>query len=128
MKPLITFAVTKTGYSTDAMIKKMLLKSDRAKLDEYGKMGVEALARATPVDTGKTSASWNYEIHSSKGVHTLTFTNSNLSNYIPVVILIQYGHATKNGGFVQGRDFINPAIEPVFKKMSDDLWGEVLRV
>jgi len=97
-------------------------------LYKYGEKGVEALAAATPIDTGKTAASWDYEIHASKGVFTITWTNSNLAKgVLPVAILIQYGHATKNGGFVQGIDYINPALTPIFEKLANDAWEEVTK-
>lgn len=97
-------------------------------LYKYGEKGVEALAAATPIDTGKTASSWDYEIHASKGVFTITWTNNNLAKgVLPVAILIQYGHATKNGGFVQGIDYINPALTPIFEKLANDAWEEVTK-
>lgn len=97
-------------------------------LDKYGKQGVEALSQATPRDTGTTAESWDYEIHWSKGQFTINWTNSNLSEPgIPVAVLIQYGHVTKNGGYVQGRDFINPAIAPIFDKLANDAWKEMTK-
>lgn len=95
------------------------------KLDEYGKMGVEALSANTPRDTGKTAESWGYEFHFSKDSFTINWTNSNISEYIPVALLIQYGHGTKSGHYVQGRDYINPAMQPVFDKIEASLWKEV---
>lgn len=97
-------------------------------LDKYGREGVEALSQATPRDTGLTAESWDYEIHWSKGVFSINWTNSNLSEPgIPVAVLIQYGHATKNGGYVMGRDYINPAIAPVFDKLANDAWKEMTK-
>lgn len=96
------------------------------KLDEYGKMGVEALSAATPVRTGKTAASWSYEIDTSLNSVKITWTNSNMAyGNTPVVILLQYGHGTKSGKYVQGRDFINPALRPVFDNIADQIWKEV---
>lgn len=110
-------------------VEKFLYKASRTNvlsiLDKYGRQGVEALASATPTDSGLTADSWKYEVRNSKGSYSITWTNSNVVNGVPVVILLQYGHATKNGGFVQGRDFINPAIQPIFDKISEDLWKEV---
>ncbi len=94
-------------------------------LDRYGRMGVDALSSATPTDTGFTSRSWRYEVHQSKGKHMLWFTNDNVIDGIPVAILIQYGHGTKNGGYVQGYDYINPVIRPLFDKIANDAWKEV---
>ena len=97
------------------------------KLYKYGEEGVRALSEATPIDTGKTATSWNYEIHWSKGVFTINFTNDNVVKGLPVAILLQYGHATRNGGFVQGIDYINPALTPVFEKLANDAWKEVTK-
>ncbi len=97
-------------------------------LDRFGRAGVQALAAATPVDTGKTAASWYYEITRSKGSTTITFKNSNIQNGVPIAIILQYGHGTRNGGWVQGRDYINPAIQPVFDKIANDAWEEVTKL
>lgn len=96
-----------------------------SKLDHYGKMGVEALSGATPVDTGLTASSWNYEILRSRNGFTLRFNNTNIQNGCPIAIILQYGHGTRNGGYVSGRDYINPAIQPVFDEMAENLWKEV---
>lgn len=94
-------------------------------LDRYGKEGVAALAAATPVDTGKTANSWSYKIKRQNGSVSIDFYNSNFSNGVPIAIILQYGHATNNGGWVQGRDYINPAIQPIFDKIAKDAWKEV---
>lgn len=94
-------------------------------LDHYGKMGVDALSAATPVDTGLTARSWNYEIIRSRNGFTLRFNNTNIQNGVPIAIILQYGHGTRNGGYVSGRDYINPAIQPVFDEMAENLWKEV---
>lgn len=96
-------------------------------LDKYGREGVAALSSATPVDTGKTAASWSYEIVHEKERTTIAFSNSNIQNGIPIAIILQYGHATRNGGWVEGRDYINPAIQPIFDKIADMAWEEVTR-
>ena len=95
-------------------------------LDKYGKEGVRTLASATPVDTGLTASSWDYKIEKKNGVISISFYNSNVVNNVPIAIMLQYGHATRNGGWVQGRDYINPAIQPVFDKLADDVWREVV--
>lgn len=96
-------------------------------LEKYGKQGVAALSSATPYDTGLTSRSWYYEIEKSRGTIKLSFHNSNIQNGISIAIILQYGHATRNGGWVEGRDYINPAIQPVFDEIAKMAWKEVTR-
>ena len=98
-----------------------------SELDKYGREGVSALASATPVDSGLTAQSWYYEIEHNRGYSTITFNNSNIQNGIPIAILLQYGHGTRNGGWVQGRDYINPAIQPIFDRLANDAWKEVTK-
>lgn len=94
-------------------------------LNEYGKQGVELLRDATPVDTGKTATGWDYEIEvNSQGV-SLYWVNNNVNEGVPIAILIQYGHATRSGSYVQGVDYINPALRPLFESMATKLWKEV---
>lgn len=97
-------------------------------LNKYGREGVAALSSATPVDTGKTADSWYYEIKNQNGSATISFFNSNIQEGVPIAIILQYGHGTRNGGWVQGRDYINPAIRPIFDKISDDAWKEVKKL
>ena len=97
-------------------------------LDRYGREGVAALVAATPVDTGKTAASWYYQIDNRKGSVTISFYNSNIQNGVPIAIILQYGHGTGTGGWVQGRDYINPAIQPVFDKIAKEAWKEVTKL
>lgn len=96
-------------------------------LDKYGKRGVDALREATPKDTGKTSESWKYDIEQDEnGNYQIVWSNTNVVNdWANIAILLQYGHATRNGGFVKGQDYINPAIEKVFQGMADEAWKEV---
>ena len=94
-------------------------------LDRYGREGVAALASATPVDSGLTANSWYYEIKHEKGLATISFLNSNIQNGVPIAIILQYGHGTGTGGWVQGRDYINPAIQPIFDQLANDAWREV---
>lgn len=94
-------------------------------LDRYGREGVAALESATPVDSGLTAQSWNYEIVRQDGRVSISFNNSNIQNGVPIAIILQYGHGTNNGGWVEGRDYINPAIQPIFDKIIDDAWKEV---
>ena len=97
----------------------------RSDLDKYAKKGVEALASATPIESGLTADSWTYEIVNEKGSITINFINTNINQSVPIAIIIQYGHATGNGGWVEGRDYINPAIQPIFDEMVRDIWREV---
>lgn len=96
-------------------------------LDKFGREGVAALASATPVDTGKTAASWNYEVAINKESASITFNNSNIQNGVPIAIILQYGHGTRNGGWVEGRDYINPVIQPIFDKIAEEAWKEVTK-
>ena len=105
--------------------KKVIRISD---LDRYGREGVAALASATPVDTGLTASSWRYEIKHENGSVTISFLNSNIQNGVPIAIILQYGHGTNNGGWVEGRDYINPAIQPIFDKITNDAWREVTKL
>lgn len=97
-------------------------------LDQYGRAGVAALASATPVDTGLTARSWRYEIVQEKGVARILFCNSNIQNGVPIAIILQYGHGTGTGGWVQGRDYINPAIQPIFDQIAKEAWREVTKL
>ena len=94
-------------------------------LDKYAKKGVEALASATPVDSSLTANSWKYEIVNEKGSIAINFINTNVNDNVPIAIIIQYGHATGNGGWVEGRDYINPAIQPIFDEITTNIWREV---
>lgn len=97
-------------------------------LDEYGRKGVSILRSATPKDTGLTSTSWSYEISHKKNTVSLIFKNSNIQNGVPIAIILQYGHATRNGGWVEGIDYINPVIQPMFEELANEAWKEVKRV
>lgn len=97
-------------------------------LDRFGREGVEALSSATPSDTGKTADSWYYEIKRGNGTVSLNFLNSNVNQGVPIAIILQYGHATGTGGWVQGRDYINPAIRPIFDKLAAEAWKEVTKL
>ena len=96
--------------------------------DRFGKEGVAALASATPVDSGQTAKSWAYKIERTNGTVSITFYNTNIQNGVPIAIILQYGHGTRNGGWVQGRDYINPAIQPIFDKITENAWREVTRL
>ena len=97
-------------------------------LDKFGREGVSALASATPIDSGLTANSWYYKIERKNGSATIQFCNSNIQNGVPIAIILQYGHGTRNGGWVQGRDYINPAIQPVFDRIANEAWREVVKL
>lgn len=123
----ISFKQKGSFKTTEKFLKRMREQRFFNKLQKYGQDGVEALRLATPKDTGKTAASWSYEVTYDNGSVSIHWTNSNLAEPgMPVAILIQYGHATKNGAYVQGIDYINPALQPVFKKIADSVWKEVI--
>ncbi len=97
-------------------------------LDKYGKEGVTALSSATPIDSGKTAKSWYYKITNKNGVVSISFYNSNIQNGVNIAVILQYGHGTGNGGWIQGRDYINPVIRPVFDKILEEAWKEVTKL
>ncbi len=97
-------------------------------LDKYGREGVAALASATPTDSGKTAASWEYEIIRQNGSVSIVFKNTNVNKGVNIAVILQYGHGTGTGGWVQGRDYINPAIQPIFDRIADEAWKEVERL
>lgn len=94
-------------------------------MQKYGDIGVAALSANTPTDSGETASSWYYELKGGRGIYTISWHNSHMAGNVPLAILIQYGHATGNGGYVQGRDFINPAIQPILDEIARDSWREV---
>lgn len=96
-------------------------------LEKYGNQGVAALATATPKESGETANSWTFEIKQSRGGATITWLNTHVNNGSNIAILLQYGHGTGTGGYVQGRDYINPALRPVFDKIAEDVWKEVTK-
>ena len=96
-------------------------------LSKYGPIGVAALSAATPVDSARASQSWYYEIVDKPGYFAIHWFNSDVENGFPVAVMLQYGHATKNGGYVQGRDYINPAMQPIFDQIAADMWKEVTK-
>lgn len=96
-------------------------------LEAYAMVGVRALASATPVNSGKTADSWTYEIKKSKTSCRIIWHNTNVVSGVPIAVLLQYGHGTKNGGWVEGRDYINPALKPIFDRIAEDAWKEVVK-
>ena len=122
---MITFKHRGSFKNTETFFKKLLKRDFLSNLDKYGKMGVEALSAATPRDTGKTADSWDYSIEESKNGVKIVWTNSNVNKGVNIALLLQYGHGTRNGGYVMGRDYINPAMQPIFEQILESAWGEV---
>ena len=106
---------------------KRIQNAGKVDFDKYGRSGVEALSSATPIDSGVTANSWYYTVTNSNGKTEISFNNSNIQNGVPIAIILQYGHGTRNGGWVQGRDYINPSIQPLFDKITNDAWREVTK-
>jgi len=94
-------------------------------LKRYGQMGVDALASATPTESGVTSSSWGYNVKGERNMARIEWFNTNVQSGSNIAILLQYGHGTRTGGYVQGQDYINPAIKPIFDKIAEDLWKQV---
>ena len=122
--------ITQKGdYSKAAKYLRDLKKTARMKiLHQYGRKGVAALAAATPVDSGETANSWYYKIEESRTSSVISFHNSHINKGVPIAIILQYGHGTGTGGWVQGRDYINPAIQPIFNEIADAVWREVTKL
>lgn len=125
---MITFEVRGSFDKTESFLRNASKLNILSILNAAGQEGVAALSRATPVDTGLAAASWGYDVSGDRGSYVINWTNSNIENGFPVVIGLQYGHGTGTGGFVRGRDFINPAIRPVFDKISENVWKAVTSV
>jgi len=123
----MSVSVTSTGHFKDTLdfLNTFEDKSFTKIFEKYGELGVRALQDATPVDSGKTASSWTYKIKEGRNSTTLEWHNTNVNNGVVVAVLIQYGHATRNGGYVQGYDFINPAMRPILQNIADQLWKEV---
>lgn len=122
---MITLSQKGDFSKTTNFLQRMKRLNIKSKLEKYGAAGVKALSAATPVDTGNTARSWTYEVTSSKTGYAINFKNSNIVDGVPIAIIIQYGHGTGNGGYVQGRDYINPSVQPIFDQIAKDVWGEV---
>ena len=125
---MIRFSHKGDFVKTTRYLRQVKQAADLRDLDKYGKEGVAALASATPIDSGLTSGSWYYEITRTPTGVKISFNNSNVQNGVPIAIILQYGHGTRNGGWVQGRDYINSAIQPIFDKITSDAWREVTKL
>jgi len=123
---VITVKVTGSFEKTQAFLKRVSKLDILGLLRASAQEGVNALSRVTPIETGVAAHSWGFEVSGSGGIYTIIWTNSDVENGFPVVIMLQYGHGTGTGGYVAGYDFINPAMRPVFDKIADDIWKAVI--
>lgn len=125
MPSIISYTTTGDLKKTDTFLRHLLKNDLTSVLHRYGKRGVDALSAATPVDTGTTAASWDYTVTESPGSATITWTNSNVNQGIPIALLIEYGHGTSTGGYVPARPFIKETIGPILDELANALWKEV---
>lgn len=126
MGSAITFEQKGDYSKTTKWLNKIAHSVGLSYLDKYGREGVKLLQNATPKDSGETANSWRYEVEVNKKCMRLDFINDNVNNGVPIAILIQYGHATRNGGFVEGIDYINPTLKPIFNELAEKVWKEVV--
>ena len=122
---MITFESKGDFKRTDSFLAKLLKRDIYSSLDKYGQQGVAALSSATPTESGLAASSWRYEVKREGRGYSITWLNSDVENGFPVAIMLQYGYGTGTGGYVQGRDYINPAIKPIFDKIAESVWKEV---
>lgn len=125
---MISFRQKGDFKKTEKFLKKSLGKDYISVLKEYGEYGVKALSAATPVESGLTASSWSYEIIQNKGSISVVWYNSNVQRGINIAVILQYGHGTRHGGWVEGRDYINPALRPIFDELAEKAWKEVTRI
>lgn len=122
---MISFNISGSTRKLESFLRRASKIDIPSILHANARSGVTALANATPIDSGIAAQSWSYEVSAGGGVYTISWTNTDVENGFPVVIMLQYGYGTGTGGYVQGRDFINPAIRPIFDKIADNVWKAV---
>lgn len=122
---MISFTHSGSFKNTESFLYAMQKMDIMSVLHKYGAQGVQALSTFTPIDSGRAAASWSYQVGRRGSTYFIDWSNSDIENGFPVVIMLQYGHGTGNGGFVQGHDFINPAIRPIFDQIADEVWKVV---
>lgn len=127
MQKVVMFRQKGSFKRTSDFLKRASSLNLNAILNQYGQEGVEALRAATPKDTGTTANSWSYTVHKGTGSIAITWSNSNIVDGVPIAVILQYGHGTRNGGYVQGTDYINPAMKPIFDEIAQRAWEEVKR-
>ena len=121
----VKFEVSGGFTKTERFLNRMKRREYLNVLDEFGRDGVQALRNATPVDSGATAEAWDYEIKRTRNYTEIVWTNSNVNDGVPIAVILQYGHGTGTGGYVKGRDYINPAIRPIFDKIAEKAWKVV---
>ena len=121
----VKFEVSGGFTKTERFLNRMKRREYLNVLDEFGRDGVQALRNATPVDSGATAEAWDYEIKRTRNYTEIVWTNSNINDGVPIAVILQYGHGTGTGGYVQGRDYITPAIRPIFDKIAEKAWKVV---
>lgn len=122
---MIVLKTTGKLKKTEKFLSKMSKFDIRRILNKYGEEGVNALAENTPVRSGETASSWRYKVNINNGIATVTWSNTHVEKGVNIAIILQYGHGTRNGGYVQGIDYINPALKPVFNALAEEAWMEV---
>lgn len=125
---MISFTQKGSFKNTEGYLRRLKQAQLFAVLNKYGSIGVTALSNATPVESGETAAAWTYTIEQHPGYYSIRWHNTHMHNGVPIAVLLQYGHGTGTGGYVQGRDFINPAVKPIFEQMANEAWKEVTRI
>lgn len=122
---MIVLKTTGKLKKTEKFLSKMSRFDIRRILNKYGEEGMHALAENTPVRSGETASSWRYKVSINNGIATVTWSNTHVEKGVNIAIILQYGHGTRNGGYVQGIDYINPALKPVFNALAEEAWMEV---
>lgn len=125
---MISFRNKGNFKKTEKLLKKSFGKDYRSVLEKYGRQGVTALSSATPKESGETALSWKYEIVKEGSSISVVWSNTHIEKGVNIAVILQYGHGTRNGGYVQGRDYINPALRDIFDKMADAAWKEVTSI
>ncbi|MFA6729177.1 MAG: hypothetical protein WCS17_13330 [Prevotella sp.] len=114
--------------NTERFLNNVKVGKIQAKLNSFGSAGVQVLSSNTPYASGATANSWGYEIHKTNGRYIIEWTNDNVNDGVNIAVILQYGHGTRNGGYVSGRDYINPAMRPLFDKIAEEAWKEVTQL
>ena len=124
---MITIKARGDFRKTESFFNRLIKADYLSILSKYGRRGVDALAAATPADSGRTASSWEYQIVDSGDSASIVWSNTNVNKGVNIAVILQYGHGTRNGGYVQGRDYINPAMQPIFDEIANEAWMEVIR-